>query len=143
MLQLRYRYDFIPSVIPSSHTHTHTHAHAHTHTHTHAYNRRRNKKIHKKKRKKNKKRKKKNNNNNINSIKRTEEKKSKRRRRGRRRQRGRSIRTEKCSTILIRYTYRTSSQSSPLHNQPSRTFELLHATLEQNDCTHSWFPLTL
>ena len=31
-------------------------------------------------------------------------------------------------TIHNRHTYRTSSQSSPLHNQPSLTFELLHTT---------------
>ena len=29
------------------------------------------------------------------------------------------------------------------HNQPSRTFELLHATLQQNDVTSSNFPVTL
>ena len=28
-------------------------------------------------------------------------------------------------------------QSSPLHNQLSQTFELLHATLQQNNCTSS------
>ena len=35
-------------------------------------------------------------------------------------------------TIHIRYTYRTISQY--IHNQPSRTFELLYATLQQNAC---------
>ena len=29
------------------------------------------------------------------------------------------------------------------HNQPSWTFELLHATLQQNDCTNYSFPVTL
>ena len=45
--------------------------------------------------------------------------------------------------IHICYTYRTSSQSSPLHNEPSWTFDLLHATLQQNDCTNSSLPITL
>ena len=45
-------------------------------------------------------------------------------------------------TIHIRRTFWTSSQSSPLHNQPSRTFDLLHATLQQNDCTSSSRPVT-
>ena len=45
--------------------------------------------------------------------------------------------------IHIRHTYRTSSQSSPLHNQPSWAFALLHTTLQQNDCTSSQFPITL
>ena len=35
--------------------------------------------------------------------------------------------------IHICHNCRTSSQSSSLHNQPSQTFELLHATLQQND----------
>ena len=35
------------------------------------------------------------------------------------------------------------SWSSPLHNQTSQTFELSNATLQQNDCTSSRFPLTL
>ena len=43
-------------------------------------------------------------------------------------------------TIHICHTYRTYSQSSPLHNQPSWTFELLHAALQQNDCKSSTFP---
>ena len=37
----------------------------------------------------------------------------------------------------------TSSQSSPLHNQPSWTLELFQATLLQNDCTSSSFHVTL
>ena len=37
----------------------------------------------------------------------------------------------------------TSLQSSSLHDQPSQTFELLHATLEQNDCKSSAFPVTV
>ena len=45
------------------------------------------------------------------------------------------------SSRPICHTYRTSSQSSSLHNQPSQTFELLHATLRQNDCTSYSFPL--
>ena len=36
-------------------------------------------------------------------------------------------------TINIRHT-RSTSQSFSLHNQPSRTFELLPAILQQNDC---------
>ena len=39
--------------------------------------------------------------------------------------------------------YRTSSQSSPLHNQPSWTFKLLHATFQQNDSTNYSFSMTL
>ena len=35
------------------------------------------------------------------------------------------------------------SDPSRLHNLPSRTFELLHATLQQNDSTSSSFPVTL
>ena len=46
-------------------------------------------------------------------------------------------------TIHIRPAYMTSSQSSPLHNKPSRTTELLHATLWQTDCTISSFPVPL
>ena len=38
---------------------------------------------------------------------------------------------------------RTSSQSSPFHNQPSWTFKLLHATLKQNDNTSPGFPVIL
>ena len=38
---------------------------------------------------------------------------------------------------------RTSLKSSPFHNQPSWTFGLLHATLQQNDCASSSFPVTL
>ena len=34
-------------------------------------------------------------------------------------------------------------QSSPLHSQSSWIFKLLHATLQQNDCTSSSFPVTL
>ena len=45
--------------------------------------------------------------------------------------------------IHICHTYRTSSQSSPLHNQPLQIFELLYATLQQHDCTSSSFPITL
>ena len=45
--------------------------------------------------------------------------------------------------IHIHHTYRTSSQSSPLHKQLSQTSELLHATLQQNNCTISSFLLTL
>ena len=45
--------------------------------------------------------------------------------------------------IYIRHTYRTSSQSSSLHNQPSWTSELLHSTLQQNTCTSLTFPVTL
>ena len=45
-------------------------------------------------------------------------------------------------TIYVRHTYRTP-ESSPLLNQPSRTFELLHAILQQNNCTSSSFTLTL
>ena len=41
--------------------------------------------------------------------------------------------------IHIRHTYRTSLKLSSLHNQSSRTFALLHATLQQNDCTSSSF----
>ena len=39
-------------------------------------------------------------------------------------------------TIHIRHAYRTPSQSSSFHSPPSRTFDLLHTTLQQNDCTH-------
>ena len=39
--------------------------------------------------------------------------------------------------------YRTPSQTSPSHNQSSQTFELLHATSQQNDCTSSSFPVNL
>ena len=45
--------------------------------------------------------------------------------------------------IHIRHTYRTSPQSSPWHNQLSPISELLHATLQQNDCTSSSFPINL
>ena len=46
--------------------------------------------------------------------------------------------------IHIRHTYRTFSQSSSLHNQSSLwTFELLHTTLQQKDCTSASFPVTL
>ena len=41
--------------------------------------------------------------------------------------------------IHIRHTYRTSLKLSSLHNQSSPTFALLHATLQQNDCTSSSF----
>ena len=34
-------------------------------------------------------------------------------------------------------------QSSPLHHQPSRRFELLHTTLQLNNYTSSSFPVTL
>ena len=44
--------------------------------------------------------------------------------------------------IHIRHTYGASSQSSPLHNQPSRTLKLLHVTFQQNDHTSSSFPVT-
>ena len=43
----------------------------------------------------------------------------------------------------IRQTYGTFSQSFLLHNQPSQTLELLHATLLQNVCTRSSFPCKL
>ena len=36
-------------------------------------------------------------------------------------------------TFHIRHTYRTPPQSFPLDNQPSLSFEMLHATLQQND----------
>ena len=49
----------------------------------------------------------------------------------------------KQSIFIIHHTYRTSSQSSFLYNQPSWTFVLLHPTLQQNDCTSSTFPVTL
>ena len=39
--------------------------------------------------------------------------------------------------------YRTSSQSSFSHYQASWTFEFLHATFQQNDCTSSSDPVTL
>ena len=55
----------------------------------------------------------------------------------------RTTRRANAQMIYIRHTYRTSSQSSPLHNQPSSKFELFHATLQQNDFTSSTFPLTL
>ena len=45
-------------------------------------------------------------------------------------------------TIHIRHTYRISLKSSPLHHQLSRTFGLLRATLQQNNCTRSSFPIT-
>ena len=49
-------------------------------------------------------------------------------------------RRENPQMIHICYTYRTSSQSSPLHYQPSRTFELLKATLQHNDSQVLAFP---
>ena len=36
-----------------------------------------------------------------------------------------------------------SSESSPMHYQPSSTFELHQATFQQNNCTSSSFPVTL
>ena len=39
--------------------------------------------------------------------------------------------------------YRSSLKSSPLHNQPSQLFGVLHVTLQVNDCTSSSFPVTL
>ena len=46
-------------------------------------------------------------------------------------------------TIHIHHTYSTSLPSSSLYNQPSPTFQLLHTTLQQNDCPSSKFPVTL
>ena len=46
-------------------------------------------------------------------------------------------------TLDIHHSYRTTSKSSSLHNQLSQTSELLHATLQDNDCTSSYFPTTL
>ena len=42
--------------------------------------------------------------------------------------------------ININHTHRTSFQSSSPHNQPLQKFYLLHATLQQNNCTSSEFP---
>ena len=53
------------------------------------------------------------------------------------------MRRVNAQTIHIHHTYRTSSQASSLHNQPSRTFELLHATFQQRNSTSSSFPVTL
>ena len=55
-------------------------------------------------------------------------------------------RSANAQMIHVCHTYRTSSQSYPLHNQPSQAFQLLQATLQQNDCTSSSFianPVTL
>ena len=46
-------------------------------------------------------------------------------------------------TFYIRHIYRTSLQSLPLRNQPSRISEILHANLQQNDCVSPTFPVTL
>ena len=60
----------------------------------------------------------------------------------RQRQRNKARRAN-AKMIYICHTYRTSSQSSPFHNQSSLEFELLHATFQQNDCTSSSIPTTL
>ena len=41
--------------------------------------------------------------------------------------------------IHNRYTYRISLKTSSLLNQPLRVFERIHANLQQNDCTSSFF----
>ena len=46
-------------------------------------------------------------------------------------------------TIHICHIYGTSSQIFPLHNQPSHIFELLQASLQQNDRAASSFPIAL
>ena len=52
---------------------------------------------------------------------------------------------KKASTqrIHILHTYVTSLQLSPSYNEPSQTFGLLRATLEENLFTMSSFPVTL
>ena len=45
--------------------------------------------------------------------------------------------------IHIHHTHKTSLQSSPLHNQPSQTSELLHVILQQNNFTGSSLRVTL
>ena len=46
-------------------------------------------------------------------------------------------------TVYVRYSYRTSLKLSLLNNEPSQTCGMLHATLQQNCCTSSSFPVTL
>ena len=55
----------------------------------------------------------------------------------------RKLKRTKCSNYPNLPTYNTSSQSSPLLDQPSQTFQLLHVTLQQNNCTISGIPVTL
>ena len=46
-------------------------------------------------------------------------------------------------TIHICLTHTISLRSPPLHKQPKQLFGLLHAALQQNNCTNSSFPIIL